>query len=599
MLKHIRIFTVVSFCLFSNIIISEISDSQKQVLESLPPDQRDSIMQKMNKADGIQKEINDTFEQNNTVIERPQENQDDLEECDECVYGYDFFKYSPTTFAPSNNIPISSSYVLGPGDKIEISYFGSYKEQSEGYISREGILNLPLLPPVNLMGMTYSEAVTLIEGKVKTELLGTNVSITLKDLRSISIYLLGQAYKPGNYTVSGLSTVTNALFVSGGVNKVGSLRNIEIKRDGKVFKVYDFYNFLLKGEIDSDARLQDGDIIFIPYIQKKVRVGNGFKGPHLYEIKEEETISDLIYMAGGFSSGVSTDTELEFSSFNKDNNKRLISYLSQNSIDLNKKLNDGDVLNISKSLFLESDTIEVKGEVNRPGEYSILKGDTILDIINRAGGYADDSFPEGAIFLRDSVAKLEKEGFERSAKELEGMMLNQLTKTTGGDKSQQSSMLPISRMIEKLRKEIPLGRQVVDVDYLKLKTDPFLNFRVQEGDFLFIPKRPEAVSVIGEVLNPSVQRYSPNLSMEEYINLAGGLRDQADKNKIYVVLPNGEAIIKNRNFLSRNSSLLLPGSTIVVLRENYSGLELASVLAPFAVSLATSAAAIAVLDNKN
>jgi len=564
------------------------------MLENLPPDQRDSIINKMNQVDNISSDIDEAFEEANTLIERPElKAQDQLEPCERCIYGYDFFRYSPSTFAPSNNIPISSTYVLGPGDKIEISYFGSNEEQSESYISREGILTLPLLTPVNLLGVTYNDAVSLIERRVKTELLGTNVSITLKDLRSISIYLLGQAYKPGSYTISGLSTVTNALFASGGVNQLGSLRNIEIRRDGKVIKVYDFYEFLLKGKTNSDVRLQDGDIIFIPYIQKKVRVGGGFKGPHLYEVKDGETIRDLIGMAGGFSSEVGSQAKLELSSSNIDTNSRFILNLSQDSDDLDRQLNDGDAINIQKNLSLFSGYINITGEVNNPGEYSILKGDTILDLIDRAGGYSDNSFPEGAIFLRKDVAKLQKEGFERSATALENYIITLITR--GTEDLGETGIEPISRLITKLRNDVPLGRQVVDVNYLQLKTDPMLNFRMQNGDFLHIPERPESISVIGEVSNPSTQKYMPSLSFEEYINLAGGLRKEADKNKIFVVLPNGQSLVQNRSLFSRNSSLLLPGSTIVVGRANYGRMELAAILTPILSSFATSAAAIAIL----
>ena len=594
--NNIRILLVFSFCLFSSISFSEISESQKKMLENLPPDQRDSIINKMNQADVINSDIEEAFEEANTLIERPElKAQDQLELCEECVYGYDFFRYSPSTFASSNNIPISSTYVLGPGDKIEVSYFGSREGQYEGYISREGILTLPFLTPINLLGVTYKDAVSLIERRVKTEFIGTDVSITLKDLRSISIYLLGQAYKPGSYTVSGLSTVTNALFASGGVNKLGSLRNMEIRRDGKVIKVYDFYEFLLKGNTNSDVRLQDGDIIFIPYIQKKVRVGSGFKGPHLYELKDEETIRDLIDMAGGISYGVSSKAKLELNSSNIDTNSRFILNLSQDSDDLDRQLNDGDAINIPTNLSLFAGYINITGEVNNPGEYSILRGDTILDVIDRAGGYSDDSFSEGAIFLRKDVAKLQKEGFERSATALENYIVTLITR--GAEDMGESGIESISRLITNLRNEDPIGRQVVDVNYLKLKTDPILNFRMQNGDFLHIPKRPESISIIGEVLNPSVQKYVPSLSFEEYINLAGGLKQEADKKSVFVVLPNGESLVRNRSLFSRNSSPLLPGSTIVVGRSNYGRLELAKILTPILANFATSAAAISVLGD--
>ena len=234
MLKYFKLFLVLGFGLFPTTSFSEINEDQLKMLEGLPPDQRDSIMQKMNDANQLQDDIEEIFKEASTLIKRPElKDSDQLEACEECIYGYDFFLYSPTTFAPSGSIPISSTYVLGPGDKIAISYFGNYQNTSVDFINREGILKLPLLAPVNLLGMTFTDAVTLIENKVETELIGTSVSVSIKDVRSISVYLLGQSYKPGAYTVSGLSTISNALFASGGVNEIGSLRNIQLKRNGK------------------------------------------------------------------------------------------------------------------------------------------------------------------------------------------------------------------------------------------------------------------------------------------------------------------------------------------------------------------------------
>ena len=599
MSKRIRVLSSLIFCLFSSIIFSEISESQKILLEDLPPDQRDSLIEKINKTQEIQSSIDETFEQQNTLIKRPElKNQNTIEKCEECIYGYNFFQYSPSTFSPSSNMPISSSYVLGPGDKLEISYFGNYKEKSTGFISKEGVLILPLLGPVNLLGMTFSDAVKLIKEKIRSELVGADVSINLTDLRSISIYLLGQAYKPGNYTLSGLTTLTNALFVSGGVNKSGSLRNIEVRRGGKVITVYDFYEFLLKGKADSDIRLRDGDVIFIPFIQSRVKVGNGFKGPNLYEVKKGETIRDIIELAGGFSSGVDAKTKLEYSFNDNLTNKRLLSYLSQNSKDLDKTLNDGDIINIAKNLsLLAAGSIELAGQVNKPGEYSVLKGDTILDIIDRAGGYTDESFPEGAIFTRKDVAKLQKIAYKRSADLLEDYLVTLIAKGRNSENSlTETGVRPITELITRLKNEEPLGRQVVEIDYLKLKTDPMTNFRVQEGDFLYIPKRPESIVVIGEVLNPSTQRYVSNSSIKDYLDLSGGLKDGADKDTIYMVLPNGKAKLYSRSLFSKDSSLVLPGSIIVVERDIRTGVELAAVVAPILATFATSAAALAVLS---
>ena len=132
---------------------------------------------------------------------------------------------------------------------------------------------------------------------------------TLIEARSIGVYVLGEAYKPGRYVMSGLSSVSNALFVSGGVNEQGSLRNIQIKRNNEVISTYDFYDFLLKGSLESDVVLEDGDIIFIPFIENSINVGGAFKRPHRYEFIEGETIQDAIFLAGGFNSEVHVNQE--------------------------------------------------------------------------------------------------------------------------------------------------------------------------------------------------------------------------------------------------------------------------------------------------
>ena len=153
-----------------------------------------------------------------------------------------------------------------------------------GFIQRDGTFNLPLLGPVNLVGFTFTEAQEHLKKRIKEELdemsiagsIGTEISINLNRLRSITVYVLGEAYKPGSYTLSALSTITNTLFLSGGVNKSGSLRNIQIKREGKLVNTYDLYDLLLRGDTTTDIRLQDGDTIFIPFIENKVTLGGVF-----------------------------------------------------------------------------------------------------------------------------------------------------------------------------------------------------------------------------------------------------------------------------------------------------------------------------------
>ena len=210
--------------------------------------------------------------------------------------------------------------------------------------------------------MTFGQATKFLENKVASELIGTEATLSIKKVRSISVYLLGEAYKPGRYVVSGLSTITNALFVSGGVNEMGSLRNIQLKRENDVISTYDFYDFLLGGSLESDLRLQDGDVIFIPFIEDSVTVGGAFKRPHRYEIKKGETLKDVIRLAGGFNSEVMSDSIIELSRIDRNASKRVLSPLNANNDSLTK-IYDGDVITISSTSGLTPQTIKLTGEI--------------------------------------------------------------------------------------------------------------------------------------------------------------------------------------------------------------------------------------------
>ena len=606
-MKLAKIFTKSAILLFLPIGLMfgniNLSSDQEQLLKNIPPDQRDSIIEKMNRSQQLEEELNEVFTEENVLIERSEKvPSKDEQKCEECIFGYDYFKFAPTTFAPLNNIPISSNYILGPGDKLEINLYGTINLTVSSYISRTGEISLPNIGPVNLLGLNFDEAIQILKNRVALELPGTEASITLQELRSISVYVLGEAYNPGQYTMSGLSTVINALFISGGVSEKGSLRNIQIKRNDQVIATYDFYDFLLKGSLEADVKLIDGDLIFIPFIETKVRVGGAFRRPHFYEIVEGETINDVINLAGGFSSlEVLDSNKIEFSTFNKIKNKREIFTFDTGSDSLTKVLKDGDTVNLSSSTATETKTVMIKGQVAQPGEYTFVDGDRVLDVLERAGGYTDSSFSEGAIFLRKEVAKEQRKGFLRSADQLEQTIADTILSASQVERSiemNEFTFLPASKLIDRLRKEEPLGRMVVDLDYLNLKKDPYLNFELNDGDEIHIPRRPNFISVVGEVLSSTTLMYNPNNSVDDYLKLSGGVKDTADDSKIFVVYPDGKSRIYNKNIFGGQFDLL-PGSTIVVSRstKSYDATTLARIITPILADLATSAAAIAAIND--
>ena len=595
----VRFILILFLSLFSSLNFSAITEEQQMLLDQLPPDQRGNILNKMNQASDLKEELDEKFENPETLVLKPDLEEDKLmSKCPDCIFGYDFFQFSPTTFAQASNITVPPDYVIGPGDKLKVTLYGNRDETKSSYLSRDGVIEVPEIGPVNLAGLSFKEATQLLRQRVSSELIGTNVYVSLEELRSISVFLLGEAYLPGLYTISGLSSVANLLFVAGGVNEQGSLRNIQIKRAGKTIRTYDFYELLMKGAVDTDIRLLDGDVVFVPFIENKIKIGGAFKRPHNYEIKLGETIQDAINLAGGFLSVVSPTALIEMSSINASFSAREISYLNNSTDDLNRALKDGDTVTVKGVTGLESRTIKVTGEVLNPGEFSIMKGDTILDILSRAGGFTDEGYAEGAVFLRKSVAAYQKEGFERSADELEKTLVNIIS---GGTIPQMTefTLSPISDLIRKLRDIEPVGRQVVNLDQQALQDDPYINFRVEEGDELYIPKRPFSIQVIGEVLNPSTLSYTPKYSVTDYISKAGGLSEQADEDKIFVVLPNGNAVILKDSFFRKSSNETLPGSTIVVTRSSRTldALKLTEIVTPILANLATSAAAIAAISD--
>ena len=516
--------------------------------------------------------------------------------CDTCIYGYNLFTTTSTTFSLVSDVPIPPDYMLGPGDKLSIEYFGTENLTKEGFIGRTGVLHLPLLGPITLAGLTFSEASSVITRKIKSELIGTEAFITLSELRAIDIYLVGAAFKPGAYAVSALSTITNALFASGGPSEVGSLRNIQLKRNGKLVKEFDLYSLLLKGDTSNDVRLQQGDVIFIPLLKGTVQVSGSVQRPGKFEIKEGEKISDLFEYAG-FQN---VNGRLEINEIDVENLGRKTEIYSLNDKNiLDRLLKGSDAFYITNSSNLLSKTMGITGEVNFPGTYSIKDGDTILSIIERAGGLKDNAYPFGAVFTRVDVAKIQKNGFLKSAEILERAMADSVMSVNSN--SEPASYALVREFITKLRGLEPTGRQVVEIDTYMLKSDPALNFTVHDGDDLFVPKRTNSISVMGEVVNQSTHLYRNDLEIYDYIELSGGLGPIADKSRIYIIQSNGQSIALENKLFGRNSSYaLLPGSTIFISQkiDSFDWLKPTSVLAPILADLAVTIAAVSAINNR-
>ena len=299
---------------------------------------------------------------------------------DHPLFGYDLFAGEPTSYQPTAMVPVEADYILGPGDELRVQFYGKINDLYELPISRDGAISFPKIGPLGLAGLTFSEAKQLISEKVSEQHIGVKFSVSMGDLRSMHIFVLGEAYKPGTYTVPSLSTITNVLFLSGGVTDIASLRNIQLKRDGKVSAVLDLYDLLLKGDRADDVRLQAGDTIFIPSIERTASIAGQIRRPAMYELNPDTTVQQLIELGGGL---------LPEAYRNRARIHRVDSagFMTVVDIDLNTQkglnteINSGDRLVIDRVADKGDTTVTVVGNLHHPGASLWRPGLKISDLV--------------------------------------------------------------------------------------------------------------------------------------------------------------------------------------------------------------------------
>jgi polysaccharide biosynthesis/export protein len=295
-------------------------------------------------------------------------------------FGYDLFQGEPSTFAPVKDIQVPIDYIVGPGDTFNIQLYGNETASYRLTVNRDGRINFPKLGPISVSGMGFDAARAALEHRVAQQLIGTQISVTMGDLRSIRVFVLGEAEKPGSYTVSGLSTMTNALFVSGGVKKIGSLRDIELKRNGQLVSVLDLYDLLLHGNTSGDRQLKPGDVIFIPPIGATQTIYGAVRRPAIYEVKKEKTAGDLVELAGGLLPDADGRlAQLERIEASRLRDMRNIDLESSSGRDT--PLINGDKLRVPAIRPTLENSVELSGDVFRPGAFQFRAGLRLSDIL--------------------------------------------------------------------------------------------------------------------------------------------------------------------------------------------------------------------------
>lgn len=750
-------------------------------------------------------------------------------------YGMALFNRNISTFAPTDNASVPGDYLLGVGDELIVQMFGKENQSAQLLINREGEILIPKIGPIQVANLSYQDASTLIQNRIKNQLIGVDAVVSLSQLRAINVFMAGEVTIPGAYSVSGLSTVSQALFQSGGVTEIGSLRDIKVRRNNQIVATFDLYELLMNGDATNDIRLYSGDVVFVPPYERLVTVEGEVKRPMQYEAVATDTVESVIKMAGGLKSsalkskvvhvqnpdgsGLPQVNNIDLGSNNelgvnvKDGDKLVVLPVSEaveNSVkiegavarpgnygwsintrvsdlvsdmrrdlianvDLNyalilrektnqldievvqfkpvdiflnskttldpilqpndeiyfftyvevkdeedtsieeelakkereqayekllansnnnlpsdtqftqvsqaseqpfdkslsskffttypndeepkqdrqtilepvlkklksiattdnpvqvvsisgavkepgeyplavdatvsdlvsaaggfkdsaylssvelrrlERLENGEVDVLYKELDLtnktdslttiisrdhinvrlnddwnRTDSITVKGEVKFPGTYLIQAGESLTDILQRAGGLKKDAFPEAAVFTRKEIATLETQ----RALEFADSLRRDFASSLLTDETVTVSYQEIALITQKLELFEGQGRLLIDLQSA-LDGDYAADIEVTNGDELFIPKRSNTVTVVGEVRKQGTHTYQTDFELDEYLSLSAGLSPRGDDNAIYIVRANGSVVIPETSLtlFQNNIENIRPGDTIVV-----------------------------------
>lgn len=323
-------------------------------------------------------------------------------------FGYDLFDSSTATasFAPPTNLPVPADYILGPGDTIRVQLFGKVSEQHSLQVNNEGVIEVPDLGPMNAAGLSYNEFKQQLTQRYSEQVIGVTPNISMGELRTIQVYMVGEAYQPGAYTVSALSTITNALFSSGGINDVGSLRHIELKRAGKTVTEFDLYDLLVFGDTSKDMRLQQGDVIFIPIVKKLVSVDGEVRRPAIYEAKNNDTMASMLNIAGGLLPTAAAKS-LQVARSTASDGFEVKTVNMQDRAGRSLKLAAGDFINVPAAGNEFNNAVVVMGAYATPGLTQWRPGLMLSDLVNRNSlmGTTDVDYAlimRGAKFARQS-----------------------------------------------------------------------------------------------------------------------------------------------------------------------------------------------------
>jgi len=324
-------------------------------------------------------------------------------------FGYDFFRDAAIkVLTDRKDIPVHSEYVIGPGDEVKILLWGRVNAQYNLIVDRDGNITVPQIGPLHIAGMNFEKMKTYLIQQSK-QIVGANINVTMGALKSIPIFVLGDVKRPGSYTIGSFSTITDALLISGGPTNIGSMRNIQLKRNDKTIAVFDLYDLLLKGDKSKDKMLQSGDIVFVPVSGPLVGVAGNVKRPAIYELKDKHDLLSLFDMAGGVIPSAYTQ-QIQVERIQK-NERTIVVDINDKDLTMSKgfMLQDGDLVKVFPIVDKDMNVVFLNGNVKRPGKYEYKLGMRVKDLIKDSTDLLKETHFEYALIKRIKPPALKTE----------------------------------------------------------------------------------------------------------------------------------------------------------------------------------------------
>lgn len=481
-------------------------------------------------------------------------------------FGADLLVPSATDYSVPSALVIPPDYPIGVGDVIAINLTGSVVGSAEFPVDANGRIFLPNIGEVSLIGVRYRDLKRHVSQAIGAQYRGYDVSVSIKKLHGIRVFVTGFAQQPGVYTVNSLSTLLGALIAAGGPNAGGSLRSVKLYRNGQEVQDFDLYDILRKGDRSRDPILRNEDVLFVPPVGKQVAVIGSANEEAIYELRGQETLEDLLAYAGGPNQLADPERVILYRLADRDTVGSR--ELARRQLVLSPA-EGGDILQVlakgslARPIEKQSVLVRLEGEVQRPGNYFVAPGTSVGEVVRLAGGFTSRAFVYGTVFSRATVREQQRESFRAAVEQLE-QMVNAAALTGYASQSQpdrEAQLASARALLQRMRSAEPDGRLVMDI--APTATALPETVVLENNDRIIVPPRVDTVGVFGAVYRPASFLLEPTRTgkVKDYLESAGGVQRSADKGAIFVVHANGAVETKRRGALNATA---LPGDVLFV-----------------------------------